>query len=279
MVENKIDSGSIMESTQLGTGGGEYPADGGVLVRGVCIGSGVPKICVPIVARTREAILDNAEKIVKSKPDLIEFRADWYGELMSRDKLVNLLGCIRERIGELPLLFTIRTVNEGGEAGISVSDYQAICITAIESGFVDLVDVEAFMQEGLLEQICAAAHRKHIVVVASNHDFEKTPEEGELVRRLCYMDEHGADIAKLAVMPNREEDVLSLLSATLKYKRSRAGKPVITMSMSGTGLVSRLVGECFGSAVTFAMVGQASAAGQIPIEEMRSVLDIFHRHL
>lgn len=35
-----------------------------VVVRNVAIGEGIPKICVPIVGKTREEILDAAKKIL-----------------------------------------------------------------------------------------------------------------------------------------------------------------------------------------------------------------------
>ena len=47
-------------------------------------------------------------------------------------------------------------------------------------------------------------------VIASNHEFHKTPSSKEMVERMCFMQEIGADIVKLAVMPVCAKDVLSL---------------------------------------------------------------------
>lgn len=91
------------------------------------------------------------------------------------------------------------------------------------------------------------------------------------------MDEQGADIPKIAVMPQKERDVLTLLSATLTYHEAGGTKPIVTMSMNDIGMVSRLAGELFGSALTFATVGRTSAPGQIPIDEARQSLTILHR--
>lgn len=49
-----------------------------VRVRNTEIGAGVPKICVPIVGVTKDEILEMAEKIQAVKPDVAEWRADWY---------------------------------------------------------------------------------------------------------------------------------------------------------------------------------------------------------
>lgn len=76
------------------------------------------------------------------------------------------------------------------------------------------MDVEAFTGDEVVRDIIESAHESGVVVVASNHDFEKTPEKDEIVRRLRKMQELGADIPKIAVMPQSRKDVLTLLSAT-----------------------------------------------------------------
>lgn len=245
-------------------------------VRGICFGEGKPKICVPIVERNRETILSYAEKALDMKPDLLELRIDWFEGLYNVEAVMALLKDLREIIADTVLLFTIRTSNEGGEANISLHDYEVICERACQSGCIDLLDVEAFMADELLERICKIAHQNGVYVIASNHDFEKTPDEQELVRRLQYMEKHGADIPKIAVMPTNERDVLNLLSATLRYREENGTRPIITMSMGKLGVVSRMAGEVFGSAVTFATVGQASAPGQIAMNEMKHILDVLH---
>ena len=118
-------------------------------------------------------------------------------------------------------------------------------IAAAKTGYVDLVDVEAFTGDEIVKEIVAAAHECGVKVVASNHDFNKTPEKDEIVRRLCKMQELGADIPKIAVMPTCRRDVLTLLCATEEMYTEHADRPIITMSMAGTGLISRLCGEVF----------------------------------
>ena len=46
------------------------------------------------------------------------------------------------------------------------------------------------------------------------------------------------------------------------------------MSMGRLGVVSRLCGQGFGSAITFGLVDKASAPGQIPAEKLMQVLEI-----
>ena len=108
-------------------------------------------------------------------------------------------------------------------------------------------------------------------MVLCNHDFERTPPEEEIIRRLELMESKGADICKIAVMPQTPEDVLTLLKAT--HRRQQFSKvPLITMSMGNLGMVSRLAGEVFGSAATFGSLGKASAPGQMAVEDLAVAL-------
>ena len=81
-----------------------------------------------------------------------------------------------------------------------------------------------------------------------------------------------ADLAKYAVMPQCEQDVLTLLDATLTMKTEHADTPVITMSMGKLGMLSRVCGSFSGSAVTFGTAGRASAPGQLPADLLKTIL-------
>ena len=87
------------------------------------------------------------------------------------------------------------------------------------------------------------------------------------------MEQLGADIAKIAVMPRRPEDVAVLLGVTSEAVEMMSC-PVMTMSMGGQGVISRMAGQIFGSAVTFGTVGQASAPGQIPLDRLKEILTL-----
>jgi len=53
--------------------------------------------------------------------------------------------------------------------------------------------------------------------------------------------------------------------------------PLISMSMGAYGVLSRVAGWMFGSTVTFAVGRASSAPGQVPIEELRAMLDTLQR--
>lgn len=250
-----------------------------VVVRNVKIGEGIPKICVPIVGVTKEDIVNEAKSFASIPVDVVEWRVDWFEHVFDIEKVKEVLAELRAALGETPLLFTFRTSKEGGEKAIEPDAYAALNKSVAETGNVDLVDVEAFTGDEVVTDIIEAVHKCGVKVVASNHDFHKTPAREELVRRLCKMQELGADIPKIAVMPQNKKDVLTLLAATEEMVREHADRPIITMSMAGTGVISRLCGEVFGSALTFGAAKKASAPGQMGVRDLETVLHLLHKSL
>ncbi len=241
------------------------------------LGEGLPKICVPIVGKNKEEVLASAEKIVEKNPDLIEWRIDFLTEVTEEDKVQEMAKALRAVAKEIPVLATFRTKAEGGEQEIPEEKYISIYEALMDTGMIDLIDVEVFLKEDNVKKLISDAHDRGIKVIGSNHDFHKTPEKEEIIRRLCLMQSIGMDVAKMAVMPQCTKDLLTLLDATRVMKEEHADTPVITMSMSGKGVLSRLTGEIFGSALTFGTVGKASAPGQVPVEELREIMGLLHQ--
>ena len=250
-----------------------------VKVRDIEIGAGAPKIIVPIVGVTKNDIIEEAKTFHSIPVDVVEWRVDWFEGVFDFAQVEDVLKDLRAALGNTPILMTFRTSKEGGEKAIEPEAYAELNIKAAQTGYVDLIDVEIFTGDEIVKKIIDGAHAAGVKVVASNHDFFKTPEKEEIIRRLCMMQELGADISKIAVMPTCKQDVITLLSATLEMSEKYADRPIITMSMAGTGVVSRLTGETFGSALTFGAASKASAPGQVGVHELKQVLDIIHSSL
>lgn len=250
-----------------------------VKVRNVEIGSGVPKICVPIVGVTKEDILAEAKSFDNIPVDVVEWRVDWFENVFDFSKVKDTLKDLRAVLGDTPLLMTFRTSKEGGEKSIEIDDYAMFNIKVAETGYVDLIDVEVFTGDDVVKKIIAGAHNAGVKVIASNHDFNKTPDKDDIISRLRKMQDLGADILKIAVMPTNKKDVLTLLTATEEMYSDYAERPIITMSMAGTGVISRLCGEVFGSSLTFGAAGKASAPGQMGVNDLSTVLTLLHNAL
>jgi len=248
-------------------------------IKGVTIGEGMPKIIVPLVGKTEQQILDEAALVKDLQPDVVEWRVDIFEKVEDLEAVQALIAQLRDVFAEELLLFTFRSHKEGGNKEISDEFYVELNQTAIATKNIDLVDVELFNEEKNVKAILSTARENGVYVIMSNHDFFKTPAKDEIISRLRKMQEYGADIPKIAVMPTSVADVITLIDATNTFKSEYANCPIITMSMGGTGVISRLAGEVFGSAFTFAAGKEASAPGQIPVAELRTVLEILHKNM
>lgn len=250
-----------------------------IAIKNVIIGEGVPKIIVPIVESTKKAIIRKANSIKGIKIDVVEWRADFYDEVFNIREVLNTLEQLRTTLEDIPIIFTFRTKKEGGKKEISMEAYTALNKAVAQSRNVELIDVEILSGDEVVKENIRNIHETETLVVGSNHDFFKTPDKHEIVSRLRKAQDYGADIPKIAVMPQSTEDVLTLLAATNEMHTKYADRPLITMSMGPLGVISRLSGEVFGSSMTFGSVGAVSAPGQIPVDELATTLEILHKAL
>lgn len=246
-----------------------------VFMRGLRLGNDCPAICIPLTASSLDDLEAEARLCLKMGPDVLEWRADFFDGLLSDGALETALGRLRDILGETPLLFTVRTVGEGGQIALEPAAYGQILDRAAGSGAVDAVDIEAFAP-GLAPQVLVeSVHRAGCLALLSSHDFAATPPAGDIIARLCHMQDMGADICKIAVTPRKAADVLTLLGATRDMYDQYATRPLITLSMGSLGLVTRVAGGVFGSCLTFASGVRASAPGQIPADRLRAAVDLF----
>lgn len=236
----------------------------------------MPKVCVPLLSASEEALYKEARDAVETAPDLIEWRADFYEDLDDPGKTTETLQKLSDIIGRIPLIFTIRTDKEGGNREISTEDYLCFNLNAADSGKADFIDVEVFGDSGKKAELIRGIHEKGARVIASYHDFKKTEDREALLARFKEMDATGADILKIAMMPKEFDDTAAVMQVCAEMSRSFTEKPLIAISMGQAGSMSRIAGENFGSSVTFACVGEASAPGQFEIRDLRLMLKALH---
>ncbi|MGE5626712.1 MAG: type I 3-dehydroquinate dehydratase [Solirubrobacterales bacterium] len=248
-------------------------------IKNVKIGEGIPKICTSIIGRSLIEILEEAEVIKETSADIVEWRVDFYEHYDNLKEVINALSKVSNIIPDKPLIFTFRSKAEGGENEITSETYFKLNRAAAESGYADIIDVELFNEEENIRSLIHFAHEKAVSVIVSNHDFKKTPEKCEIIKRILKAWDLGADIPKIAVMPQNTLDVITLLDASIIVKEEYGNGPVITMSMAGKGLISRLSGEIFGSDVTFGAAKKASAPGQISVKDLRNIINLIHDNL
>jgi len=245
-------------------------------IRNVQIGQGAPKTIVPTTGKTAEEVLKQAQVIgANADAEVIEFRID-YLDNQDATAIGDLGVQVAKATGNKPLILTFRTKAEGGAKAIEDAQYGELYLKLLKRGFIDMLDVEMFRDPQVVAKLVAQAHKSGVKVVMSSHDFAKTPDAAEIVERLRKQDAMGADVLKIAVMPQSPADVVKLLDASVQIRQTYSTKPLLVMSMGGVGAITRLSGEVFGSDLTFGMIGVPSAPGQVEVKELRQVLDVVH---
>ncbi|WP_040160585.1 type I 3-dehydroquinate dehydratase [Nigerium massiliense] len=246
----------------------------------VTLGEGRTKVIVPITGESADELVEQASALAgRDDVDIVEWRADYLPDAPDPEDVLAAARRLRGVLGDVPVLFTFRTAAEGGLQSIEPDAYASLNIALVESGLVDAVDVELLFDQAAGDAVIAAARKVGVPVVGSFHRFDGTPPVHELVGHLETMAERGCAVSKAAVMPADAGDVLTLLQATWEMRKALSNQVVLTMAMSGVGVVSRLAGEVFGSCATFGMVGRPSAPGQVPVEKLVPVLDLVHDNL
>ena len=242
------------------------------IVKNLNIGDLPVKTIVPITAKTAEQAMAQAQ-VIASNPDvdLAEFRIDLLDLSADTKKVIALGQQLNQILKEKPLIATIRTHNEGGKMTVSDQDYEKIYREYLKKPFMQLLDIEMFRNAGSVAKLTKLAHDKKVLVIMSNHDFSKTPDQQDIENRLLRQDQMGADILKIAVMPKSKQDVMTLMNATLAVSQ-KSQKPLLTMSMGQLGTISRVATANMGGSLSFGMIGEASAPGQIDVTQLKQLL-------
>ena len=249
-----------------------------IQVQGKLLGGGtLPVIITPLVGKTLAVILDEVAAIVPKKPDLLEWRIDFFDAIGDVKSVVDAALAIRQASGGIPVLLTRRNVSEGGmPIPIAEPAVVAMYAAACQARCVEMIDYELSNAPEDLKLLREVSAANGIALIMSYHNFQLTPDAEMLDSKFAAAERLGADVAKVAVMPTNEQDVLTLLAATDRARQALK-IPLISMSMGGIGSLSRIMGWVYGSAATFAVGKSSSAPGQIAIEDLRAVLATVRR--
>lgn len=247
-------------------------------VRGLTLGGPRPAICLPLVGDTQAKVIEEAKALEALQPDLLEWRIDGYENVEDTTDCLVLLKDMRTIIGDIPLIFTCRIDQEGGMRPISREKRLNLVCSAMETGDVDLLDVELCNDREFIDTVKKTAKACDVKLILSYHNFTETPSKSFIYSKLVAAQDAGADIPKVAVMPKNHKDVLTLLSATYKARSEVIEGPIVTMSMGEEGALSRLAGGLYGADITFAVGMKSSAPGQIPIEDLKMGMSLLYNN-
>ncbi len=218
-------------------------------------------ICLPIMAR------NNAEALKKmsqgaSFADILEIRLD----VMETFDLKELI-----QRAPKPVIVTYRSKREGGSGLSRYETRIRHLLMAIEFG-ADFVDIEYNMPQIYRQEVFQAKGASKLII--SIHFLTKTPSVKKLEDLFKKMAVTGADIIKIVPYARSPEDNLRVLG--LIPLAQRIGINIIAFCMGPAGRLSRIFTLIMGGFLTFASLeeGQESASGQIPIIEMRKIMDM-----
>lgn len=211
-----------------------------------------------IVAAIGNMPAESAIQAKKLGADILELRID----LLKVDARAALCD-IRE--AGMPVIITNRMKEEGGAWQGSEEERISTLISLLQNA--DAVDIELCARDR--DMVVKKARDTGKKVIISTHDFQKTPDIDAMNGIISDSIAAGADIVKLAVMPNSLEDVHRLLEVTLYAKSA-----VCTLAMGDKGRHSRVIAPLYGSVMTYGYVGKATAPGQLRVDELRRILDL-----
>lgn len=215
-----------------------------------------PCVAVPFADRsTRAEVLALAQRGL----DVAELRVDHFARFDRAHVLAQL-----DVFAGVPVLATIRSAAEGG--GWPGTEAERLALFRALIPRVDAVDVEIASE--IARDVVGAARGAGKLAVASFHDFAKTPGDGALADVLARGRALGADVVKIATAVAGPGDVRSL--ARLLVSTEDIG--LVAIGMGDRALATRLLFPALGSLLTYAHAGAATAPGQIPLDEMQSLL-------
>lgn len=218
--------------------------------------------CIPIMARHTEEALEKIEA-ASAWADLLELRLD----LMETYDLRRMI-----QASGKPVLATYRSRSQGGKGSDDPGKSGEVVLNALEEG-AGFVDMELRLPGEWQERIRKSRGDSKIVV--SSHFFEDTPPPEDLNRVFQASVSASGDVIKIVTMAGEWEDILRVLELIPGARQQ--GIRIAAFCMGPMGRISRVLSHLMGGYLTFTSLGtgQESAAGQIPVEEMKALIKTF----
>ena len=222
------------------------------------------KLVVSVMPKSlEEAQAIDANRYVDA--DIIEWRADF----LPKDEILQVAPAIFEKFAGRELLFTLRTLAEGGEIDLSAQEYVQVIKDVTQLYQPEYVDFEYFGNKDVFDQMLDFPN-----LVLSYHNFQETPEN--MMEILSELTSLNPKVVKVSVMAHTEQDVLDLMNFTRGFKTLNPEQEYVTISMGKVGKVSRIASDVTGSSWSFASLDVASAPGQISLSNMKKIREILN---
>ena len=181
------------------------------------------------------------------------------------------LAALRQKTS-LPIVFTIRTVSQGGNFPDSAQKEAFELFHAALRQGVEYVDVEISWPK---KQIDALVSRKGTSqVIASWHDWSGNLQwDSKNVTDIYRSASEIGDIVKLVGKANSLEDNFTLYNFVARASKSAYGKPTIAINMGTEGQMSRILNKTL-SPVTHPLLPFKAAPGQLSFSQIQNALHL-----
>jgi len=218
---------------------------------------GPDRICAVVAAPTAQEMVRQLRR-ARRQTRLVELRLDW---LDGAREIIRLLAWLRAHPLSATLLATCRRRVAGGKFAGAVEEQLAVLMAATAAGcaWCD-VEVESAekLRPGQLKSLFGKGR-----ALASWHDFRVTTDKFQGV--LKRLNRCRGDAVKIATQCNSIRDSLRVLAL------ARGRRNVVAVPMGEAALPARVLALREGSALAYASVGEATAPGQVSLEEMKQL--------
>lgn len=177
---------------------------------------------------------------------------------------------VRELILTMP-----RPLENGGTRSLD-SDSKDILLKL--APYIDYTDIELYYGGILSEQYqrrrtehMEIAKEFNVETIISYHDYHSTPDFITLQRRLDEAINAEADIAKICTTAHTDVDNGTMLRFVKENRKLNPEKRLMAWAMGEYGTPSRYLNN---GEMVFASVGEPSAPGQLPLPEVRKLVDL-----
>lgn len=217
-----------------------------------------PVLAAPVTDLTSDEVLDHA---LQGGLDVAELRVDKMTSYAAGAVQAEL-----QRLSPFVKLVTARAAFEGGEWRATEQDRLAMFLAAMPE--LDVLDIELAAVD-IRDEVIHAAQQHNKIIIGSHHNFVETPSLSVLESVIAEGQAAGVDVVKVACTANSPQDLQRLAELLLKYQHEPSCNLII-IGMGEWGLSSRIFFPALGSRLTFTHLGEASAPGQLALEDMLS---------
>lgn len=166
--------------------------------------------------------------------------------------------------GRFPWILTVRRPSEGGKGNLSPAQRREIFTALLP--VADSVDIELGSFDAM-GQVIEEARARKIRIIASFHDFKKTPAVEKLRKLARHAGDSGADIFKVATWTKTPGDVARLLDL---FQSSPI--PAAVMGMGPLGSGTRVLFAQCGSVLNYGWLHRPNVPGQWSARELKRIL-------